>query len=119
MASRVTPQQVIRLAAEAGLSIDTVKKYLGGEGRVTSTTEDRMRRALETLKIAPPDREPAPRAPEGDRPADARAALEDAHRSKHGRTPQGYAAQSATGRGTGPRVVDAFDGGAPREEKAR
>ena len=62
MASRVTPQQVIRIAAEAGLSIDTVKKYLGRTGRVTSTTEDRMRRALEALKIQAPDAgEPAPR----------------------------------------------------------
>lgn len=61
MPSRVTPQQVIRLAAEAGLSIDTVKKYLRREGRVTSTTEDRMKRALEALKIQAPDAEPAPR----------------------------------------------------------
>lgn len=61
MASRVTPQQVIRIAAEAGLSIDTVKKYLARTGRVTSTTEDRMKRALETLKIAGIDAEPAPR----------------------------------------------------------
>ena len=61
MPSRVTPQQVIRLAAEAGLSIDTVKKYLRREGRVTSTTEDRMRRALEALKIQAPDAEPAAR----------------------------------------------------------
>jgi DNA-binding LacI/PurR family transcriptional regulator len=62
MPSRVTPQQVIRLAAEAGLSIDTVKKYLRREGRVTSTTEDRMKRALEALKIQAPDAtEPAAR----------------------------------------------------------
>ena len=52
----------IRIAAEAGLSIDTVKKYLKREGRVTSTTEDRMRRALEALKIQAPDAtEPAVR----------------------------------------------------------
>jgi hypothetical protein len=60
MPSRVTPQQVIRLAAEAGLVPETVRKFLRGE-RVTSTTEDRMRRALDALKIAAPDREPAPR----------------------------------------------------------
>jgi hypothetical protein len=50
-ASPLTPAEIRRIAAEAGVEPRTAAKFLRGE-RVVSTCADRIRRALTTLGIA-------------------------------------------------------------------
>lgn len=59
----MTPRQIMRLALEAGVSDNTVRRYLKDPTRAEETTRERITRGAAALSIklpVVPDREPHP-----------------------------------------------------------